>query len=335
MHNRVTWKKGMRLSPEIFNAMDSANEEALRMVALLGSADRFGLFPAKKPFELSVNINSNVLEVTSLCCYGVTKGGCLVDIDYDSNFNNTFDSRIAIPNATEGEAFYLVVKVEENCWREINEVYSEMVYSFALLGENSIIPPNCLPIGQLINQYGWRLNEVDFVPPCLYIGAHPKFTEQLQRAKSLARDLASKCLASPNCIAKPLLTSVWTAAATAFSRLDKEQDTLTPGALFSVVQQLVTSFIIGCFADDFVSLENPDPFALYSLKPLDMKTIYNDVESGLSLMSEITTKITAVCTMTETPKAVVERPAPKPKAPQPTPQVPPQPGRKGWEGIEI
>lgn len=332
MHKKVTWKKGMRLSTEVFNAMDNANEESFRILTLLGSANRYGLFPSPKPFELSVNISGNTLEVTSLSCHGITKAGCFIDIDYDSNFVNTFDTRIAIPNSAEGEAFYLVVKVQEGNLREISETLSELSYSFELIGENSPVADNCLPIGMLVNQYGWRMNETDFAPPCLYVSAHPKFEEQTERARAFAKDLFSKCLMSQNCVAKSLLSRVWASTSTIYSRLDKERDTLTPGQLMSSLQQLTSAFLIGCFADEYVTLENQDSFALFAQKPYDAKNIYRDIETGLSLCAEISTKMTAVCAMTEVQPRVEEpKPAPRQKpAPQPV-----NPGRKGWEGIEI
>ena len=332
MHNKVTWKKGMRLSTEVFNAMDKANEESFRMLTLLGSANRYGLFPSTKPFGLSVNINGKALEVTSLSCHGITKTGCFIDIDYDSNFVNTFDTRIAIPSSAEGEAFYLVVKVHEDKLREINETLSELSYSFELIGENSPLADNYLPIGMLVNQYGWRMDETDCVPPCLYVNAHPKYKEQTERAKEFAKALFSKCLVSQNSVAKSLLSKIWTSASTIYSRLDKERDTLTPGQLFSSLQQLISAFLIGCFEEEYVSLENQDPFALYAQKPYDAKNIYRDIETGLSLCAEISTKMTAVCAMTEV-QPRVEEPKPTPK-PKPAPE-PIKPGRKGWEGIEI
>lgn len=332
MHNKVTWRKGMRLGTEVFNAMDKANEESFRMVSLLGSANRYGLFPSTKPFELSVNINGNAIEVTSLNCHGITKTGCFIDIDYDSNFVNTFDTRIAIPNGTEGDAYYLVIKVHEDKLREINETLSELCYSFELVGENSPIADNCLPIGMLVNQYGWRMDETDFVPPCLYLTAHPKYIEQLEKARTFAKELFSKCLLSQNCVAKSLLTQIWTLSYSIFSRLDKERETLTPGQLLSSLQQLTSAFLIGCFADEYVSLENQEPFVLYAQKPYDAKNIYRDIETGLTLCAEIATKMNAVCAMTEVLQQVeVPKPTPKPK---PAPDTI-KPGRKGWEGIEI
>jgi len=333
MHNKVTWKKGMRLGTEVFNAMDNANEESFRMLALLGSANRYGLFPSAKPFELSVNINGNALEVTSLNCHGITKTGCFIDIDYDSNFVNTFDTRIAIPNAAEGEAFFLVVKVHEDKQREINETLSELCYSFELVGENSPVADNSLPVGLLVNQYGWRMDETDFVPPCLYLTAHPKYMELLEKTRTYAKDFFLKCLLAQNCVAKSLLSQIWTSSSAVYSRLDKEQETLTPGQLLSSLQQLTNSFLIGCFADEYISLENQDPFVSYAQKPYDAKHIYRDIQTGLMLCAEISTKMDAVCSMTEIrQQAEAPKPVPKPKQPAPEPV---KPGRKGWEGIEI
>lgn len=328
MHNKVTWKKGMRLSTEVFNAMDKANEDAFRIVALLGSANRYGLFPSAKPFELSVNINGNSLEVTSLSCHGITKTGCFIDIDYDSNYVNTFDSRIVIPNGSEGDAYYLVLKVDENNYREISETLSELSYSFELVGANSPIADNCLPIGMLVNQFGWRINESDYVPPCLYVSAHPKYMEQLERAKTYAKELSSKCLLSQNCMAKSLLTQIWTSSSIVYSCLDKERDTITPGQLLSSLQQLTSSFLIGCFADEYISLENQEPFAVYAQKPYDAKNIYRDIEAGLKLCDEIALKMNAVCAMTEV------RPRVEDTTP-PSVHEPVKPGRNRWEGIEI
>lgn len=321
----------MRLSTEVFNAMDKASEDSLRTVSLLGSANRYGLFTTDKPFELSVNINGNALEVTSLNCHGITKSGCFIDIEYDSNYVSTFDTRIAIPSGADGEAFLLVVKVHEGNWREINETFSELSYSFELCGENSVIADNCLPVGLLVNQYGWRLDETGFVPPCLFVSAHEKYIGQSKRARTFAKELSAKCMSSQDCVAKSLLTSVWSAASAVYFRIDKERDTLTPGQLLSLLQQLISSFMIGCFADEYVSLENQDPFATYTQKPYDARNIYRDIETGLSLCAEISIKMDAVCAMTANPKPEEEKPAPRPK-PQPAPA---QKTRNRWEGIEI
>ena len=335
MPNKVTWKKGMRLSTEIFNAMDEANLDIVCHVSALASAGRCGLFPTRNPFELSVNINNNMLEVTSLNCHGVTASGKIIDIEFDSDFSHTFDTRLTIPHANEGEAFLLLVRMRDDQWREVNEVYSEAVYTFELVGENTVVDDDCMPIGCVINQYGWRLDETDFVPPCLYVRSHYKYVELLEKGIRLAKSMYMKCLSAGDCVARNLLLVVSSGASVAYQRLDKERETLTPGQMNAIVQQLVGSFLSGCVLDEYITLENPDPFMMYVQKPFDSRNILRDIETGLSLCGEIETKLNNVCLMTEKRPAPVEKPTPRQK-PKPQPEVDPmEAARRRWEGIEI
>lgn len=333
MPTKVTWEKGMRLSPEIFDAMDASRLEALRHALLAGTGGRCGLFASPKPFDLSVNVSGNTLEVVALSCHGVTRSGRLVDIDFDSNYAHTFDTRISIPPVgDDSEALLLLVRLSDGHWRKVNEIYSEASYSFELVGENTLIGDDCLPVGCVVNQYGWRLNETDFVPPCLTVNAHGKYVEQTARARSLVEEILTKVQTANDCIASRFLGAMWPAALAAASRLDKERNTLTPAQLFSIVQQLVGAFLIGCTLDEYVSLEDALPFSMYAQRAYNAKSLYRDIELGLSLTAEVAIKTEKVCTITATiPEPTVETPAPKPK-PEPAPAAKP---KRGWEGRVI
>lgn len=331
MPKKVTWKKGMRLSTDVFNAMESAHAYGLRLASLLASAGRFGLYPAPTPFDLSVNISNKLLEVTSLNCHGITKGGSLIDIDFNSDYDNTFETRVSIPVADEAGTFLLIVRMHENEWREVNGTYSEAAYTFDLIPENTKIDNHSLPIARIFNQFGWRLDETDFVPPCLYVHAHYQHEEQAKKCCDLARTIAQKCSSAQNCVARTLLLSIWGAASNAACRLETERETLTPAQLYGIVQQLVTAFLIGCTLDEYVTLENKEPFAMYAQKTLDTKSLYRDIESGLLLCAEIKMKMEVVCTMTEVKPVPVEQPKPK-AAPAPEPKGN---ARNRWAGIEI
>lgn len=331
---KVTWKKGMRLSTDVFDALDMSCDENIRLSNLIATGGKFGLIPAHKPFELSVNVSNNVLEVVSLSCHGVTKSGRIVDIDFDSNYTNTFDTRVSIPSANADEAFLLIVKFHDKEWREVNEMYSEPTYTFELLGENSPIDDNSLPVGLVVNQYGWRLDETDFVPPCLYVSAHPKYVEQANRAKLVFKSISDRCLNAHNCVARHLLGSIWPSVTYNYIDIDKKREVLSPAEFFAAVQKVIASFVIGCSIDEYITLENSEPFVAYHQRPFDAKNLYKDIQKGLELCAEISVKMDAVCAMTEireTPTPPVEKPKPKP---QPTPEPQPK-GRNRWEGIEI
>lgn len=334
MSSKVTWKKGMRLSTDVFEAVDSSNEYNVRQSILLATGGRMGLFKTTKPFELSVNISNNILEVVTLSCHGVTRSGKLVDIEFDSNFNHTFDTRVTIPTPSNSEAFILTVKMHEQEWREINDMFSEPKYTFELIGGNNVIESNSLPIGRLVNQYGWRLDEMDFVPPCLYITAHVKYMELMAKAKSLFKKISDQCVSSPNCVAKQLISIIWPSTSSAFISLDKEWETMTPNQLYSKIQQTINSFLIGCSIDPHINLENRDSFMMYVQQPFDNKNVYHNISEGLNLCAEISGKMDIVCTMTETlePPTPIVRPVPKQQESKPVEQPS---KRNRWEGIEI
>lgn len=326
----------MRLSTEVFDASDASLEENIRLSNIIATGGRFGLVPVNKPFELSVNVIDNILEVVSLSCHGVTKNGRIVDIDFDANYTNTFDTRVSIPASDSGGALLLIVKFHDKQWREVNEMYSEPEYSFELIGEHGQINSASLPIGRLVNQYGWRLDETDFVPPCLYTCAHPKFGELVNRARLVLKSISDRCLSAQNCVARHLLQSIWTSATENYIFIDNKQETLSPAELFASIQKVISAFVIGCSIDEFITLEQADPFVAYHQRPYDIKNLYRDIKEGLELCSEISIKMEAVCAMTEvrvTPEPPIEKPKPKP---QPAPEPAPKPtGRNRWDGIEI
>ncbi len=329
---KVTWKKGMRLTTDVFNALDLSIEESVRLSNLVTTGGRMGLIPVNKPFELSINVSNNVLEVVSISCHGVTKSGKIVDIDFDSNYTNTFDTRIAIPNANPDEAFLLIVKLHDKQWREVNEMYSEQAYSFELVNENSPIDCDSLPIGYVVNQYGWRLDETEFVPPCLYTNAHFKFVELVNRAIIVLKSISDLCLNANNCVARYLLATLWPAVVRSRIDIESSKEQLIPAELFAVIQKVISAFVIGCSIDEYITLENADPFIAYHQKPYDGRNIYRDILKGIELCSEIAIKMDAVCSMTEvreTSALPVEKPKPKP-APESKPVE-----RNRWEGIEI
>lgn len=327
----------MRLSAELFDAADAANGDALRKAVLSASSGRMGLFASDKPFGLSVNINNNMLEVVSLSCTGVTRSGNVVDIDFDSDYTGTLDTRVAIPQGDDDEAYMLMVRLHPQEWRERDDVYSELKYTFGLVGIDSPVDDRSLPVGLVVNQYGWRLDEMEFVPPCLTVRAHPRYAELAGRAREVFREIADRCLGGEECVARHLLAFVWNAALSACIRIDTEGDTLTPGQLFGEVQRVVGSFVVGCRADDAVSLEDPAPFMAYMHRRLDARHLYRDIAAGLSLSAQIAEKVEAVCSMVEAPRQPEPRQAPRPAprtAPKPEPVQKPS-LRRGWEGIEI
>lgn len=326
---KVTWKKGMRLSTDVFNALDASIYDSVRLSNLIATGGRYGLIPVQKPFDISVNVTGNSLEVVALRCHGVTKSGKIVAIDFDSDYTHTFDTSVSIPG-DGNESYLLILKLHDGEWREVDELYSEEAYSFELIGENSLIDDDSLPIARLINEYGWRLDETDFVPPCLYTDAHFKYGDLETRTKDILKSLQDQCINAQNCMARFLVQNIWSEANRAYFDIVCGEKQLSPAMLLTSLKKVVASFLTGCDVDEYITLENAEPFISYYNKSYDARNIYRDIKKGLELCSQIVIKMEAVCNMAE--------PAPRIEKPQPKPQPAPEPkasARRRWEGLEI
>lgn len=330
MPNKVTWKKGMRLTPDVFTAQDASNAEAQRLLALGASGGRMGIFAGRRLFELSVNVEGNTAEVLTLRCTGLTKTGRLVDIDFDSNFGKTFDTSMTIPSDTGEDTFLIVVKMVEGDWRQVDEHFSEPTYLLRLVSDPGAVDGDSLPVGRLVNQYGWRLDEVDFVPPCLYVNAHHKFIDLMLRAESVFKGMRDKCLSASQCVARQFLASIWNAVSDTCIEIDKLRTTLTPEQLLSIVQKVVASFVMGATLDPLITLENANPYVEYSLSSIDLSSIYSEIERGVGLCSEIALKLDTVLSLKEEPEPTHAETKARPR-----PETPEEKRKRKWAGIEV
>ena len=162
----------MRLTDEIMRATDESAEEMLGKALILATAGRFGLLPTTHPFELALNINNNTIDIESLYCLGVTKEGDLIDIQYDTRYSNYLYATVAIPEIPGVEEYILAVNAMPGQWKETCDGFEEPLYTFSLISPDNPISEHSLPIGRIVDDYGWRIDDVGFVPPCLFVKSH-------------------------------------------------------------------------------------------------------------------------------------------------------------------
>ena len=317
MTKRIHWKKGMRLTDQIMRASDNSTAELVENALMLASAGRFGLFPSEKPFELSLNVTKGLVDVEALTCLAVTRGGHLIDIHYDTSFTNTFETRVQIPEYRDGESLILAIDAHPEQWGDTNDGYEEPVYSFSLFAASTPVPPNSLPIARIVNEIGWRQDDIDFVPPCLYVSSHPKYM-------ALHKQFADT-LAAIDAKVRPLLRSggketfrmFWPTVLQQMIEIDKERDIMTPTALLANVQKCVAAFTCACELDENIELAEAESFKNYIYVSYSYKDCYVRIKEGLALCVAITEKIEKIASIAVAPppqKPVEpERPKPQPR----------------------
>lgn len=301
---RIFWKRGMRLTDDILRASDDSMAEFVGHALMLAAAGRFGLIPSPRPFVLTLNVMGNVVDVESLSCLAVTRGGYLVDAHYDTRYTNSFDTRVLIPDDTESKEFILTVNAGRQ-WAETHDGFEEPVYTFSLMAPDSVIPDDAMPIGRIIDDQGWRMDDTDFVPPCLFVSAHRKYEELLQRFSEVLAAIDAKAQAALFSGARSAIQVFWPLVQQLRISASKERDLMTPMTLLSNVQKCVSAFTCACDLTDTLELVEAKMFRRYVLAPYNYKDAYQRIKVGLELCFAISEK---VATLQSRPRQPVAEP---------------------------
>lgn len=283
----------MRLTDEILSLSDNCTSELIGKALVLGAGGNFGLFPGPHVFSLSLEINKNIVDVVSINCLGVTRDGSLIDVNYDTDYTNSFDTRTAIPNSGEKTAYILCV-MRTSAWRDTNDGMCEPEYSFMVIDENSPVPSNALPIARLVyDAQCWRMDDIDFVPPCLFVSSMGKYEELFQDFKHLLNRL--DVLLPQRFITgqKDALKIFWPIVQQLLIVVDKEKGSMSPMAFLGNVQKCVSGFVMACSLDDYINLSEPEAYLNYVHIPYNYKKAYQIIRDGIDLCYSICTKIEA------------------------------------------
>ena len=292
----------MRLTDEVLRASDDSTIELVGKSLALAAARRFGLLPSTS-FDLSVNISKGLVDVESLNCTAVTKSGNVIDAHYDTKFTNSFDTRIQIPEGS-GEKEYILTIDYTGQWKDSNDGYEEPIYTFSLMASNSSIPSNSLPIARIVDEYGWRLDEIDFVPPCLFVSSHQKYNELLKKFSDVLTEIDNKAKNLLHSNGKDVIRAFWPVVQQLMITVSKEQDLMTPMGLLANVQKCVSAFTCACELDDYIDLADADRFRNYIYAPYNYKDSYQRIKEGLDLCFSINEKVSKLNDGPQTPSTI-------------------------------
>lgn len=291
MPKRIFWKKGMRLTDEVLTMSDNCTAETLRKVLQLASGGSYGLFCGNKPFSVSIDINNDVIDVLSITCLAITRDGTLIDVDYNTNYTNSFDTRTIIHNANSTTPLLLCISPTGE-WRESNNGLCEPAYSFFTIDENTPVPANSLPIAHIVyDEFCWRVDDIDFVPPCVCIAASEKYVDLYAKFHDIINRLDLMLPQKFLTAQKDALKIYWPIVQQMAIAVDKERDNASPMTLLSNVQRCISGFLLACALDDYINLGEPAAFQNYIRRPYNAKSVYKDIKEGLELCSSICFKV--------------------------------------------
>lgn len=291
MTKRVMWKKGMRLTDEILTLSDKCTEELVSKGLILGSCGRMGLLPSTRKFNISLDINNDVIDVVSIDCIGLTRNGCLIDVQYDTGYTNPFDTSVIIPSQNSDQKYYLCISALDDV-RDTNDGLCETLYKFILIEENSPVPDSALPIAKILfDEYCWRSDESNFVPPCLFVNSHPRYEELVEKFLYTLREMNLGLPQQLYTEKNDAVKIFWPLVQQLMISVEKEQDTMTPMSLLANTQKLVSAFYCACYLDENINVSDPAQYISYINTPYNHRNAYEIICEGINLIYNINERI--------------------------------------------
>ena len=301
---RVSWKRGMRLTDVILRASDDNKAELIGKAFILAANGRMGLLPSQHPFELTLNIGKGFIDVESLNCLAFTKGGYLVDVKYDTRYDNSFETRMPIPDMPGVEEYMLVISILPGQWRDTADGFEEPVYTFSLIPTDTVVPDNAIPIAHIVDDYGWRMDEVDFVPPCLFVSSHRKYEDLLRRFLDVLALLDERAKAVARSGVHNVVSVFWPLIQQLRITADKGRELLTPMMFLAEVQKCVSAFTCACDLEESIELSDAKMYRSYVLAPYSYKEAYQRISVGIDICYSIAEKLQKLAESTPVPRPV-------------------------------
>ena len=296
MQKRICWKKGMRLSDDIMRASDEATAAWVGNAMVLAAAGQFGLFPGSRPFRIALNISNGAIEVVSLSCLAITKGGDLIDIQFDSKYSNPIPCRIAIPQGIHSSELFLTINVNMGQWKETTGGFEEPICDFSLVDVNSPIADYSLPIAHIIDTDfgGWHVDESDFLPPCLFVSSHQDYVQLLDRFIQCLKEIESKSRGLIHSEGKEAIRVFWPIIQQILIDADRGRDLMTPMSFMADIQKTVCAFTTACDLDEYLNLADAESFRNYALTNYNFKNVYKIIKEGLDYCLSINEKLSKI-----------------------------------------
>lgn len=281
----------MRLSDELFRTADAFTSAHIGQALQLAAGGRFGLFPGHHAFHVELGLRSDFVEVDSLECLAITRDGSLIDAHWDSKFTGNFDTRVALPKEDIKPSYFLIISVPISEKRPTGDGYCEPSYSLSLLDSDCAVPDKALPIARLVYDYAWRIDDLDFVPPCLYVSSHPAYQQMREQFELLLAKLEATSSSHLNSEGRPAVAMLLPNIRQLRIRVDKERDMLTPMTLLGMVQQCVSAFVTACDIYETFLLDDAEEWKNYIALPYSQRDVLGRLKEGLTLCVNINEKL--------------------------------------------
>jgi len=179
-HNKIHWKKGLDITPEIFVDADNYHIAERSLLGRFCAFRLYGILSDEK-FHVNKRIDNNTLYIETMECSAITHDGYLIDIRGDV----PFDKEVSLTEAT-GTECYVILTVDpySNTHFDNKKTYVYPEYKLVLkrIGESI---ENGIPVLKICKDdyQGWKMDE-NYIPPSISISSVDALKKQYLKIKN-------------------------------------------------------------------------------------------------------------------------------------------------------
>jgi len=185
-HNRINWKRGLLITPEILIASDNYHISERNLLGAILASRSYGILPESE-FYLEKEIVNNCLTIKNLNCFAMTKEGALIGIPKALAFKKELPL-----HETIGNEFYVVLSVNQKgiASEDDNKPFIYPDYQLSLKKTSETI--DCgIPLLMIKNETHWEIAR-NFIPPAISLNSTDVLLRIFADTKNLINQIIEK-----------------------------------------------------------------------------------------------------------------------------------------------
>lgn len=185
--DRIYWKKGLDITPEVLIDADTHYLHRLHTVSNLATRQIHGILDSK--FQVKATIKGKYIHFDEICCLAITPAGYIIETDEKINFG-----KIPIQGLIAKE-YYITLKTIPYLMEDISgkAPFSRPGYYLELSSKGQEINDGVviLKIESLPDRNDWNIAS-DYIPPLVSVCLHRSMLDKLAALKDKLKQVIGK-----------------------------------------------------------------------------------------------------------------------------------------------
>jgi len=193
-YNRIFWKRGLDITPEILIESDNYNTYQCNIIRKISTLQSYGILPGNN-FSVEPIINNDILSIRKLNCSAITPQGYLIDINSPIPLNE-----IKLYECTN-EDHYVILTVQPYTIESVDESmsFARPKYDVEIKETRKEIETG-IPILKICRiKKCWEIDR-DYIPPSVSLCSHKnltrKYEEIVNKIDTISKKLSGDDLTS-------------------------------------------------------------------------------------------------------------------------------------------